>query len=140
MFIYLLFVSIYRSHVLTPLSGWQVCEYHKYQNHRCQHCIIRSQFVATVKHIAKRCLPTSVEAQELNLKYALVTEELNPGPFTPAAKFLTTRRPRPLTDLRVQICKLVPVLIVWPILDNSSVINIVWILILDISVANIVIY
>ena len=40
-------------------------------------------------------LPASVETQELNLKYARVTGELNPGSFAPAAECLTTRPPRP---------------------------------------------
>ena len=42
------------------------------------------------------CLPASVEAKELNLKYALATGELNPGPLAPAAKCITTRPTRPL--------------------------------------------
>ena len=38
-------------------------------------------------------LPVSVEARELNLKYARATGELNLGPFAPAAECVTTRPP-----------------------------------------------
>ena len=63
----------------------------------CQlHCITRTQFVVTVQRIAKHCLPASVEARVLNLKYARVTGELNHGSFAPAAECLTTLPPRPL--------------------------------------------
>ena len=44
------------------------------------------------------CLLASVEARELNLKYARATGELNPGSFDLAAECLTTRPPRPILD------------------------------------------
>ena len=43
---------------------------------------------------SQHCLPASVEARELNLKYARATRELNSGPFAPAAECVTTRPPR----------------------------------------------
>ena len=44
---------------------------------------------------SKCCLPASVEARELNLKYARTTEELNPGSFAPATEYMINRPPRP---------------------------------------------
>ena len=63
-------------------------------NHRCQlHCIIRSQFVATVRRIAN-----SIEFRDLNLNRAPTHVKLNPGPFAPAAECITIRSFRhPLT-------------------------------------------
>ena len=45
---------------------------------------------------SQRCLPVSVEARELNLKYARATGELISGPFILAVECITTRPPRPL--------------------------------------------
>ena len=49
---------------------------------------------------SQHCLPTSVEVQELTLKYACPTGELDPGPFALADEYITSRLPRPLINIK----------------------------------------
>ena len=51
-------------------------------------------------------MPVSVEARELNLKYARATRELNLVPFAPEADCVTIRPPRPLGLLNLPIITL----------------------------------
>ena len=118
-----IFGFIYRPHVLIPQSGWQLwqsdtqapsqvisCDSDRpFVIKKRQVCIlsIKSQVSTTLHYTitvccnrtahSQHCLPISVEARELNLKYARATGELNPGLFAPAAECVTTRPPRPFT-------------------------------------------
>ena len=112
---------IYRIHLLTPHSGWQIREFGAYAPSlvfictlvrpfviECQVCSpsTKPQVTTTLHYTitvccnhtahSQHCLTASVKARELNLKYARVTGKLNPGHFARTAECLTTRRPRPL--------------------------------------------
>ena len=103
----LLFGFIYRPYVPTP---WRVfcCASDRPFAIEHQVCSLRIKpQVSTTLHYtvtvccnhtehSQHCVPASVEARELNLKYARLTGELNPGPFPLAAECITTRPPRHL--------------------------------------------